>query len=74
MRKSSVPKSEVTQENDKKHFTGKPEKFLTFELEDEQYGIDVLKVREIIRVMSITPVPQSTEQLKGIINGSIPRL
>lgn len=44
------------------------EKFLTFFLDDEEYGIEILKVREIIGMLAITPVPQSPQHLKGIIN------
>ena len=33
-------------------------KYLTFVLGDEYYGIGVLKIREIIRMLDITPVPQ----------------
>ncbi len=43
-------------------------KYLTFTLERESYGIDVLQVREIIRLTSITPVPQMPAYVKGVIN------
>lgn len=43
-------------------------KYLTFMLQDEVYGIEILKVREIIGIPEITPVPQSENYLKGIIN------
>lgn len=43
-------------------------KYLTFVLGDEEYGIEILKVREIIGVMAITPVPQSPNYIKGVIN------
>jgi purine-binding chemotaxis protein CheW len=43
-------------------------KYLTVVLEDEAYGIAVLKVREIIRVQKITPVPQMPDFVKGVIN------
>jgi len=43
-------------------------KYLTFVLSDEEYGIEILKVREIIGVMTITPVPQSPDYIKGVIN------
>lgn len=43
-------------------------KYLTFALEDEDYGIEILKVREIIGVMEITPVPQVPVFVKGVIN------
>jgi purine-binding chemotaxis protein CheW len=43
-------------------------KYLTVALDDESYGIAVLKVREIIRMQKITPVPQMPEFVKGVIN------
>ncbi len=43
-------------------------KYLTFTLGDESYGIAVLKIREIIRIQKITPVPQMPHFVKGIIN------
>jgi len=43
-------------------------KFLTFFLSKEEYGIEILKVREIIGVVDITPVPQTPDYLKGVIN------
>src|SRR5215218_10248854 len=43
-------------------------KYLTVVLENEAYGIGVLKVREIIRMQKITPVPQMPEFVKGVIN------
>ncbi|MCP4266885.1 MAG: purine-binding chemotaxis protein CheW, partial [Candidatus Brocadiaceae bacterium] len=41
---------------------------LTFVLSDEEYGIEILKVREIIGLMDITTVPQTPEYMKGVIN------
>lgn len=43
-------------------------KYLTVVLDAESYGIAVLKVREIIRLQKITPVPQLPEFVKGVIN------
>jgi purine-binding chemotaxis protein CheW len=43
-------------------------KYLTVVLENEAYGIAVLKVREIIRLQKITPVPQMPVFVKGVIN------
>jgi purine-binding chemotaxis protein CheW len=44
------------------------EKFLTFELAEEEYGIEILKVREIIGLLSITPVPRTPAYVRGVIN------
>ena len=43
-------------------------KYLTFSLGQESYGIEILKVREIIRLPDITPVPQMPDYVKGVIN------
>ena len=43
-------------------------KYLTVALDQETYGITVLKVREIIRLQKITPVPQMPAHVKGVIN------
>jgi len=43
-------------------------KYLTFTLHAESYGIDVLKVREIIRQTTITSVPQMPAHVRGVIN------
>lgn len=43
-------------------------KYLTVVLDNEAYGIAVLKVREIIRMQKITPVPQVPGFVKGVIN------
>ena len=43
-------------------------KYLTVVLDHEAYGINVLKVREIIRFAKITPVPQMPAYVKGVIN------
>jgi purine-binding chemotaxis protein CheW len=41
---------------------------VSFELDGEEYGIDVLTVREIIRMPAITKMPNTPDYLDGIIN------
>lgn len=43
-------------------------KFLTFVLAEEEYGIEILSVREIIGLLPVTPVPQSPYYVKGVVN------
>ena len=43
-------------------------KYLTFSLDREEYGIGILKVKEIIRMIQITPLPQTPDYVKGVIN------
>lgn len=47
------------------HLAGK---YLTFRLADEGYGLEILKVQEIIGLMSITRVPRTPEFIRGVIN------
>jgi purine-binding chemotaxis protein CheW len=43
-------------------------KYLTFALGEEQFGLEILKVREIIGYMDITAVPQTPAHVRGVIN------
>ena len=43
-------------------------KYLTFVLAEEEYGLEILKVREIIGMMDITAVPRTPNHVKGVIN------
>ena len=43
-------------------------KYLTYALGAEEYGLPVLKVREIIKMMNITSVPQVPGHVRGVIN------
>ncbi len=43
-------------------------KYLTFSLGNEEYGVAILNVREIIGVMEITAVPHTPPYIKGVIN------
>jgi purine-binding chemotaxis protein CheW len=40
---------------------------LGFMLSDEQYALDILEIKEIVRLQAITPVPRSPAWLKGIV-------
>jgi purine-binding chemotaxis protein CheW len=48
--------------------TDKGGKYLTFVLNGEGYGLEILKVREINGMMSITAVPRMPDYMKGVIN------
>ena len=61
----SVKKTEGKKVEGKKVEGGK---FLTFQLQNEEYGLEILKVREIMGLMNITPVPQTPDYVKGVIN------
>jgi purine-binding chemotaxis protein CheW len=47
---------------------GRGGKYLTFSMRNEEYGISILKIKEIIGMMPITTVPQTPDFVKGVIN------
>ena len=49
------------------------QRYLTFFVNDEQYGIDISKIKEILAPINITHIPKTPEYVKGVINlrGSI---
>lgn len=62
--------SEVDEKIDQavKAMADKEGKYLTFTLAAEEYGIGILKIKEIIGMLPITSVPQTPEFVKGVIN------
>jgi purine-binding chemotaxis protein CheW len=43
-------------------------KYLTFRLSAEEYGLEILKVQEIIQMQAITRIPRTPEFVRGVIN------
>lgn len=43
-------------------------KYMIFKLGDEEYGLEILKVRELIGLMDITRVPLARDYVRGVIN------
>ncbi len=43
-------------------------KYLTFQIEKEEYGIEILKIVEIIKYMEIREIPQTPDFILGLIN------
>ncbi len=41
---------------------------VTFQLGEEQYGIDIMDVKEIVRVQDIRPIPNAPTYVEGIFN------
>jgi purine-binding chemotaxis protein CheW len=41
---------------------------VTFSIGEEEFGVDILKVQEIIRMMEITKVPRAPDFVEGVIN------
>jgi purine-binding chemotaxis protein CheW len=42
--------------------------YLSFELDDEVFAIDITKVREVLEFVSVTTVPQTPDFMRGVIN------
>ncbi|MCL6589452.1 MAG: chemotaxis protein CheW [Firmicutes bacterium] len=45
-----------------------PGKYLTFLVGKEEYGIPILKAKEIIKMMDITSIPKTPQFMRGVIN------
>ena len=58
----------LTAERTQKALIDKEGKYLTFALGNEEYGLEICKVREIIGYMPITAIPQTPPHVKGVIN------
>lgn len=43
-------------------------KYLTFQIAEEEYGIPIQNIKEIIGMMDITSIPKTPEYIKGVIN------
>jgi len=60
-----IPQGDAAETSSRENRAGK---YLTFTMAEEDYGIGILKVKEIIGMQDITPVPQTPEFVKGVIN------
>ncbi len=63
-----MPDIAKTMDQTVKAMTVKTGKYLTFSLNEEEYGIGILKVKEIIGMMPITSLPGTPKFVKGVIN------
>lgn len=61
---SPSPASEPTAEST----ASRAGKYLTFYLADEEYGVEILKVQEIIGMLPVTRVPRTPHFVRGVIN------
>ena len=48
--------------------SGESKQYLTFDLADEHYGVDILKVQEIKGYSAVTRIPNTPDYLKGVLN------
>jgi purine-binding chemotaxis protein CheW len=58
----------VVMENQSIEIDSRAGKYLTFFLANEEYGVEILKVQEIIGRMPVTPVPLTSRYIRGVIN------
>jgi len=49
-------------------FAADSDQFLTFTIQDEEYGIEILRVQEIKGFSRIRPIPNAPHYIKGVIN------
>ncbi len=62
---NSMPEAAIGSQN---LGTANSERFLTFHLANEEYGIEIMKVQEIIGLVPITLVPTAPDYCRGVIN------
>ncbi len=65
MMSNPAPVEELSQGSLSETLSGK---YMTFKLSAEEYGLQILNVRELIGLMSITRVPRTEPFMKGVIN------
>ena len=59
---------EALLERNNQSLAGKEGKYLTFTLAHQEYGLEIMKVKEIIGTMEVTTVPQTPGYVEGVIN------
>jgi len=64
----SITESTKTMDQAVKAIADKEGKYLTFTMAAEEYGIGILKIKEIIGMMPVTTIPQTPDFVKGVIN------
>ncbi len=57
-----------TAEAGRADLSGLAGKYLTFKIDVEEFGLEILKVQEIIKMMDITRVPRTPPFVRGVIN------
>ena len=65
MRKSSILRSATASVKEEKEQT---KQLVSFRIGSEEFGVDILKVQEIIRLPNVTPIPNAPRFIQGVIN------
>lgn len=59
----------ICDKTDTQDFAGsKAGQYATFHIDDQYFGIEVLRVQEVVRHLEMTPVPMAPDVVKGLIN------
>jgi purine-binding chemotaxis protein CheW len=58
----------LEQKRDRHETDGELNQLISFEVGDEEYGLEILRVKEVIRIREITRLPKAPSFVKGIIN------
>lgn len=58
----------LSMSEEKKVLLANTDRFLTLFIDEEQYGLDIDIVKEIIAMMNTTPVPKTPEYIQGVMN------
>ncbi len=58
----------MTETLEKQQFSGELVQVVSFRLSNEEYGVDIAQVQEIIRTVEITHVPRAPHFMEGVIN------
>ena len=56
------------QKNHQQEMEGELNQLISFKVGNEEYGLDILRVKEVIRIREITRLPKAPSFVKGIIN------
>jgi purine-binding chemotaxis protein CheW len=65
MATTNIPSQQQASET---HAAERAGKYLSFQLGREEYAIQVLRVREIVKIQHITEVPETPAEVRGVIN------
>lgn len=68
MQENTSTETAQTQESLEEHAYVNANRYITFFLQDERYGVDIYNVKEIIAHMRATKIPKAPTYLKGVIN------
>jgi purine-binding chemotaxis protein CheW len=58
----------LEKKRDRHETDGELNQLISFEVGDEEYGLEILRVKEVIRIREITRLPKAPRFVKGIIN------